>query len=379
MNIMPFLLSSQQSRTKTSAQSNYFPCGYREASERFQTSADAADCPISSWEISARGPNGERLSIDVAQWGNPDAQRWLLLTTGLHGSEAPLGSAVVLNLLEELKQTEPDDDVGVLVIHALNPFGYAWVRRTNENNIDLNRNGLLPTEEYSGAHPLYHHVYQAFDPHRRHRVNNFYLQAWWLIMRHSKAALQCSLPVGQYEYPRGLFYGGKEAAQSLKLLQQHLPSLLPNAQDVLHLDFHTGLGRWANCKLLIDLPDEHPDAQWLQSWAPAGVVESAANNRTAYHARGSLGPWMKHFVFPHAHYRYAAAEFGTFGNVAVLRSLVKELQAHYACQPDDRYYQQTKALLRETFVPSSPEWRKRTLETGVKLCLNGYDALRSDQ
>lgn len=376
--IMSFLLSTSRTPISTAAAS-YFPSSYREARERFQASADAAGCQLTSWEIAARGPQGETLAIDAARWGNAHARRWLLVTTGLHGSEAPFGSAVALRLLDQLTQQEPADDVGIILLHALNPYGYAWVRRTNEDNIDLNRNGLLPNEEYSGAHPLYHHVYNAFDPHRRRRVESFYLQAWWLIMRHTKAALQCSLPVGQYEYPKGLFYGGKGPAESLKLLQHHLPQWMPEAQEVMHFDYHTGLGRWADCRLLIDVPDEHEDAQWLSRWAPPGVVESAANNRTAYHARGSLGPWMKHYVFPNAHYHYAAAEFGTFGNVAVLRSLVKELQAHYSCQPGDRYYLQTKRLLSETFVPRSPHWRRRTLEQGVGLCRKAYEQLAADQ
>jgi hypothetical protein len=27
-----------------------------------------------------------------------------------------------------------------MLIHALNPFGFAWLRRVNEANVDLNRN-----------------------------------------------------------------------------------------------------------------------------------------------------------------------------------------------------------------------------------------------
>ena len=369
---------SRARHLSTKSPLGYYPQSYWEARERFQAAAEQASAEQASWPITARGPAGEALSMQVARWGSPQARRWLLLTTGLHGSEAPFGSAVVLRLLHELRSTEPAMDTSILLVHGLNPYGYAWVRRANEDNIDLNRNALLPGEEYRGVPPLYHYVYNAFDPHCRRAVSSFYLQAWWLILRFSKAALQSSLPVGQYEYPRGLFYGGRELAESLRVVQQNVPEWMPQAEEIMHLDFHTGLGRWAGCKLLMDYPESHQDADWIQQWAPAGSVESAASNRTAYHARGSLGPWMKHVVFPEAHYRYAAAEFGTYGSVMVLRSLVLELQAHFSHAPESRFYRWAKRRLRETFVPGSFYWRKHTLEQGFSLCKKAYAALAGE-
>jgi hypothetical protein len=35
-----------------------------------------------------------------------------------------------------------------VAIHAVNPFGFAFGRRWNENNVDLNRNALLTQEEW---------------------------------------------------------------------------------------------------------------------------------------------------------------------------------------------------------------------------------------
>ena len=31
-------------------------------------------------------------------------------------------------------------DTGALLVHAINPYGFAWTRRVNEDNADLNRN-----------------------------------------------------------------------------------------------------------------------------------------------------------------------------------------------------------------------------------------------
>jgi hypothetical protein len=44
--------------------------------------------------------------------------------------------------LQEFDQGSLPDDVAVLMIHLINPWGTAWIRRVNEDNIDLNRNYL---------------------------------------------------------------------------------------------------------------------------------------------------------------------------------------------------------------------------------------------
>src|SRR5690606_41795533 len=66
----------------------------------------------------------------------------LVLITGTHGVEGHAGSAVqtdLWGLIEQRKVTLPED-IAILMVHPLNPFGYAWGRRCDEQGIDLNRN-----------------------------------------------------------------------------------------------------------------------------------------------------------------------------------------------------------------------------------------------
>ncbi len=54
-------------------------------------------------------------------------------------------------------------DVAVLHVHAINPYGFAWLRRTNEQNIDINRNWInfdLPLPE----NPLYEELSDFLCP-----------------------------------------------------------------------------------------------------------------------------------------------------------------------------------------------------------------------
>ena len=86
-----------------------------------------------------RGADGEELAIDVATFGDPEAAKTFLVVSGTHGQEGFLGSALQLELLRDL---EIPDGVNVVALHALNPWGFSHHSRTDENNIDLNRNFL---------------------------------------------------------------------------------------------------------------------------------------------------------------------------------------------------------------------------------------------
>jgi hypothetical protein len=63
------------------------------------------------------------------------ATKTVILSSGLHGVEGPVGSAIQLAFLErEWSVWRCSTDISVVLIHALNPFGYAHGRRPNEEN-----------------------------------------------------------------------------------------------------------------------------------------------------------------------------------------------------------------------------------------------------
>ena len=63
-----------------------------------------------------------------------------MLISGTHGVEGFAGSALQVGLLDEGIQNELSPESAVLMIHAINPYGMAHLRRFNEDNVDLNRN-----------------------------------------------------------------------------------------------------------------------------------------------------------------------------------------------------------------------------------------------
>src|SRR5262245_10352541 len=131
-----------------------FPHDYLTARGRFRRAAGRIGCELEAHPIPATGPDGEALTIDVAiTAGTVSGDHALVVSSGMHGVEGFLGSAIQCALLEEWRAAPPP--IRCVLLHALNPYGFAWRRRVNEGNIDVNRNLLLGGEAFSGSAKLY--------------------------------------------------------------------------------------------------------------------------------------------------------------------------------------------------------------------------------
>src|SRR5262245_32091064 len=112
-----------------------FSPDYVTARDRFRRAARAGGAWLDELKLDARGPRDEPLAIDIATIGAEDARRLVLQTVGVHGVEAYAGSAIQLAALADLRQPPPG--CALVLVHVLNPFGMAWLRRVNEHNVDL--------------------------------------------------------------------------------------------------------------------------------------------------------------------------------------------------------------------------------------------------
>ena len=88
----------------------------------------------------AKGPNGEPLYLDTARFGAADAANMLVLISSTHGVEGHCGSGAQIAWLATGGPAKLPTGTGALLVHAINPSGFAWTRRVNEDNVDLNRN-----------------------------------------------------------------------------------------------------------------------------------------------------------------------------------------------------------------------------------------------
>ena len=120
----------------------HFSQSYAEARGKFLDAADRAGLDVQSHAHPMRGRDGEPLAMDVVRDGPADAKSVLLLSSACHGVEGYCGSGVQVKLLHDTtwRDAVRASGVAVLYVHALNPYGFSWWRRTTHENVDLNRN-----------------------------------------------------------------------------------------------------------------------------------------------------------------------------------------------------------------------------------------------
>lgn len=362
---------------------------YGAARDRFVAAAQAAGLALESHEIAARGPRGEPLSIDVALAASPAgaAEAAVVFSSGLHGVEGPFGSAVQSRFLEALPRDSVlrrhAERVRLVLIHALNPFGFAHRRRWNEDGVDLNRNFFKAAKRYEGAHELYSALSPFVNPASPpRRPDIFLLVVAYMRLRYGMKALREAIPTGQYAYPEGLFYGGAAASETVRLLDAHLQRWIGGAAEVRHLDFHTGLGPWAAYKLIADLePPETQDpavkAQAARQAAErvaalaerygAEAIDAPSTAGVSYPARGAFKAWVD-ARFPDVRYDLLTAEFGTYSGPKVLQALRAENRAWRFCARGGDADRAAREALVEAFTPRDPAWRRRVIDDGLSLC-----------
>ncbi len=138
---------------------------YEDQRQRFAQAVDDAGGERIEYLHPLRGPRGETLATDVALLGERHAPKRFVAISGTHGIEGYYGSECQIDLLRDLQRREPPKDVSVVLVHLVNPYGTAWMRRVNEDNVDVNRNYVdfgrsLPV---NSAYETMHEIYLCRD------------------------------------------------------------------------------------------------------------------------------------------------------------------------------------------------------------------------
>src|SRR5258707_15483160 len=105
-----------------------FSQDYVEAREKFAAVARAAGAELTGFALDKRGPDGGKLSTDVAWLGPPDAPRGLVTISGTPGGEGFFGSAPPNEWLGRAKKARLPEGIAALHIHSIKPYGFAWLK-----------------------------------------------------------------------------------------------------------------------------------------------------------------------------------------------------------------------------------------------------------
>ena len=176
-----------------------------------------------------------------------DGQNLLILSSGVHGVEGYVGHAAQMLFIKEFINADLLENMGVLLIHSINPYGFKYNRRVTENNVDLNRNSSLSDELYSKVNEGYPKVYSFINPNGKVNTKSFVNR--FFILKAANEIRKASIPVlrqailqGQYQFTEGLYYGGQGLEPQIDSLKPLIASIAEPYQTIMAIDLHTGYG-----------------------------------------------------------------------------------------------------------------------------------------
>ena len=325
------------------AAAEYFSADYCDAREKFLSAAKLAGAKLEAFQHPLPGPEGQSLTTDVAWMGPPDAARVLVTISATHGVEGFCGSGAQVGWFQSGLAAENANDVALLAIHAINPHGFAWLRRVTEENVDLNRNYIdfqspLPVNE--GYEELADAICPATWDEDTIAETAEIFEAY--RTKHGSMGLQAAIAGGQYAHARGLFYGGTGPTWSRSTMMAILDRYLGNAAQVAVIDYHTGLGPRGYGERICNQPADSGGYRRADDWFGGDITSPYSGTSTSSVVRGAGDEGIAR-ALPHATTTFIALEYGTREMVEVKLALRADNWLHVYGDLDRRQRQGDQA------------------------------------
>jgi Protein of unknown function (DUF2817) len=354
---------------------DHFPPDYATARANFLAAAQAHDLGTTSRvHPTARTRKGKPLFLDTAMIGERDAATALLMISATHGVEGYFGSGVQTGMLRE-KLLKPPKGSKVVLLHALNPYGFAWDRRVNEDNADVNRNFV------DHAEPPRNKAYDALAEwiaprdiaKETMRAANARLRLY--SDEHGDFALQEAITAGQYGYPDGLYFGGNGESWSSLMLRDLFKEELRDVKKLVVIDFHTGLGPFGHGEMITeDMPGSPAYKRAVKMWG-GRVCSSEAGESVSAPLTGTVDRAVAKWL-PRTELTFAALEAGTIPQREVFNALRKDNWLHRFAGGKHKSGEAIRQEIRAAFYPDTPEWKRKVWKTAKDVVGAALKALK---
>lgn len=279
-------------------------------------------------------------------------ERLLILTSGIHGIEGFTGSALQRYFLANDFLNLKDKNMGILIIHGINPYGFKNERRVTESHVDLNRNFDTTEELFSTENSGYAELYSFLNPGKSYSKLTFYTSAIYFILKYGMDSMRKAILRGQYQFPDGIFFGGKKFEPQVSLIKDIVTQATEGFEKVLLVDLHTGYGKRGQLHLF---GDRSPfiDQQYMDN-VFRGLSIDYGQEKDFYAVTGGFTVFLAKLLHQKTKFAGIVFEFGTIDGHKLqgsLDSLYRMVNENFE-----------KESFREMFYPHSPEWRKKVLE-----------------
>jgi len=316
----------------------------------------------------------ESLTIDwIAADALEEKCKLFVLTTGEHGVEGYVGSAMLELFMQQFLQRLEPKDTGLLLVHAINPWGMKYKRRVNQYNVDLNRNFVMSSAEFDASfNPDYKKMESFLNPSRQLKIKlssdiPFYLNLLFLLFSQGMRNMRASTLSGQYTYPQGLYYGGKQYQKETGALMELYRQHFGRYDQILHLDMHTGYGPRYQMSLVNSVYDPVDSADYISRFYYPLVVRT--NPDEFYAMRGDMVDCEYQLMaaeFPAKRFYATAFEFGTYGDnlwaaVRSLQTMIYENQLFWHGSRHQTLGNQIKRNFLELYFPTEAQWQQKAV------------------
>lgn len=354
-----------------------FPETYESSRQRFRENLPVVK---SMWPkatlLQHKLSGDEDLTID---WIYSDAsdtnQKVLILTTGEHGVEGYVGSAMMQRFIEKYMRKLDPRYTGLLLVHAINPWGMKHHRRGNRDNIDLNRTFLYNLDHDPIFNPEYSQIEKFLNPGKK--IQNlllddigYTLKLFWHIARMGMKNFRLALLLGQYRDPKGLYYGGVKRPEETQTLMNLYHQMMSSYGQILHLDMHTGYGPRYQMSLVNSAYDKGTSDYFIERFNYPLVVAATADE--FYAIRGDMIDYvyaLQQNEFPGKRLYSTSFEFGTLGDTMYglfqsPRVMIHENRAYWHGARNEALTAKAKHGFEELFNPAARDWKEKGVADG---------------
>lgn len=367
----------QETPAETYAYSDSFLASYEEIRAHLQARVEKLSAAGITVEHTPHAVDeSDGLYIDTIYLpANAAHTNLIVLTTGVHGIEGYIGSVMLDVFFEEIYPTLDKETTGVLVVANVNPYGMKYLRRYNENNVDLNRNFILDWNSFDlSTNKEYPKVEKFLGP--KGAIGNalwheagFYLSLAKEALTVGADTVSDALLGGQYEYPEGVYYGGTGDELSTAYLKQVFSQCLEgDYENIVHLDIHSGYGPRYHMVIFNSVFETMNEAETKAAFGYDYVISydsesfyATTGDTTDYFYRLEESMDTDKALFS------TCLEFGTIGDaffdtILSLKYTVDENRNHWYPTKSNVSEQIVHENYMELFLPTETAWREKAVQ-----------------
>lgn len=359
---------------------NVYKPTYSESRAAFLASVtQAAGVVTSHKNPNAVGPNGEDLYCDVACFGEANAKRLLLTTSGTHGIEGGVGSAIFVTALQNGLFDDCLADTKVVLVHSINPWGHAFFSRCTENNVDLNRNFITHGDGYVSK-PDYLKMHGVCTPTEwNDEAFAQFMDAYRAMASTSgEAAVINAIFGGQYDRQDGLNFGGCQVEWSNQLMRNIVAEHKAGVEKVAFIDWHTGLGEYGK-RLFFCLDNPTSDSyRRMHQWYGdefLDFTQAFTGGKIPNYSGMLMNAVADEFErVEGVDICKLVVEFGTQSNEEIFRAFLIDRWIRFEGRHDQEKVTALRADIMECYCPEDKIWRAAVLEQSqeiIQLSLSG--------